>query len=339
MIFLAFLNISLLAQPENFRNPVIPGFHPDPSVCRVGEDYYLVTSSFEWYPGIPVFHSRDLVNWKQLGHVLDRPSQLNMVDTKPSMGIWAPTIRYHEGKYWVVVTCKECKNDCDCGFNFFVTADDPAGPWSDPVYVRGAPGIDPTIFWDDGGKAYYVGSTHQLWGGRRWHAEDKIYIQEMDTETGETLSDPVYLTSGHATNARYAEAPHIYKIGEKYLLLVAEGGTWNMHAVTAFEADSVTGPYSPLHSNPVLTHRHLGNRAPITTIGHADLVQTQNGEWWSVMLGVRPIDGNYYLGRETFLTPVEFQGHIPVFNPLKGQAAGSSLDPGGAEDHGGFLFA
>ena len=133
-----------LSGQQFYQNPVIPGFHPDPSICRVGEDYYLVNSSFEWFPGIPIYHSKDLVNWKQVGHVLDRKSQLNLVTTRPSAGIWAPTIRYHNGWFYVVVTCKQCENDCDCGFNFFVSTKNPKGQWSDPIWVKGTTGIDPT---------------------------------------------------------------------------------------------------------------------------------------------------------------------------------------------------
>ncbi|PWJ37894.1 glycoside hydrolase family 43 protein [Sediminitomix flava] len=297
---------------DHFQNPIISGFHPDPSICRVGDDYYLVNSSFEWFPGVPIFHSKDLVNWQQIGHVLDRKSQLNMVNTKASAGIWAPTIRYHEGKYYVVVTCKQSKNDCNCGNNFYVTADSPEGPWSDPIWIKNSLGIDPTIFWDDDGKVYYLGSTHEF--GRNWEGEDRIYLQELQLETGELLGKPQFLTSGHASNARFTEGPHIYKIKDKYLLLAAEGGTWNDHAITGFLADSITGPYAPIHANPLLTHRHLGKNYPLTTIGHGDLVQTQHGDWWGVMLGVRKLDGNYYLGRESYLTAVEFQGTKPVFN-------------------------
>lgn len=316
----------LLARPvfsqnplEKFTNPILPGFHPDPSICRVENDYYLVNSSFNWFPGIPIFHSKDLVNWEQIGYVLNRASQLNMVTPGNGGGIWAPTIRFHKGKFYVIVTGKQCINDCNCGDNFYVTATNPEGPWSDPIYVKDAPGIDPTIFFDDDGKTWYLGSTHEIGPSRRWPSEDRIYIAEIDLATGKLTTEPIVLTSGFASNAKFAEGPHLYKIKDKYLLLIAEGGTWNNHAVTAFLADSITGPYVPVQQNPVLTHRQLGHEADITSIGHADLVQTQQGDWWAVMLGCRPINGNYYLGRETFLTPVKFEGYVPVFNPGKGR--------------------
>lgn len=319
LVFGAFNILNAQETPLTFQNPVIPGFHPDPSVTRFGEDYYLVNSSFNMFPGIPIFHSKDLVNWKQIGHVLDRNEQLNMKTPGNGGGVWAPTIRYHNGLFYVIVTCKQCINSCNCGDNFYVTATNPSGPWSNPIWVDKSFGIDPTIFWDDDGKSYYIGSTHELEGGREWPSQDKIYISEIDLKTGKILTEPIVLTSGHATNAKYAEGPHIYKIKGKYLLMISEGGTWNNHAITTFEADKVTGPYTPTQVNPVLTHRHLGNDFAITTIGHADLVETQNGDWWSVMLGCRPIDGKYYLGRETFLTPVIFEGTTPIFNKGKGQ--------------------
>ncbi len=313
---------TLLSQesaPASYTNPVIPGFHPDPSITRVGDDYYLVNSSFNWFPGIPIFHSKDLVNWKQIGNVLSRPEQLNMKTPGNGGGVWAPTIRYHDGLFYVVVTCKQCINTCNCGDNFYVTAKDPAGPWSDPTWVDRSYGIDPTLFWDDDGKSYYIGSTHELEGGREWPSQDKIYISEIDLKTGKILTEPIILTSGHATNAKFAEGPHLYKKGQTYVLMISEGGTWNNHAVTTFTSQNLMGPYEPTQVNPVLTHRHLGDDAAITNLGHADLVETQNGDWWAVMLGCRPVDGKYYLGRETFLTSLEWQGSTPIFNPGKGQ--------------------
>ncbi|MCG8697459.1 MAG: glycoside hydrolase family 43 protein [Bacteroidales bacterium] len=300
-----------VSESPTFTNPIISGFHPDPSICRVGEDYYLVNSSFEWFPGVPIFHSKDLVNWQQIGHVLTRPSQLNMEKgMSPSNGIWAPTLRYHDGTFYMITTCQ------NCGGNFYVTAENPEGPWSDPIFLEDAPGIDPELFFDDDGKVYYVGSSQGKWGPpRRWKWEDRIYIQEIDIKTGTLLGEKHHLTSGHATNAKWSEGPHIFKRNDKYVLLVAEGGTWNNHSVTVHVSMDITGTFEPLQANPALSHRHLGNNIDITTIGHADLVKTQNGDWYSVMLGVRPIEGSWNLGRETFLTSVEWQGVQPVFNP------------------------
>lgn len=305
------LAVNVSAQ-KTFKNPILPGFHPDPSLCRVGDDYYMVTSSFEWFPGLPVFHSKDLVNWEQIGHVLNRPSQLQMKDgLKASWGLWAPTIRYHNGLYYVICTAT------GCGGNFFVTAKKPEGPYSEPIFIKDAPGIDPSLFFDDDGKAWYCGSINgnDKTPPRRYPAEDRIYIQQLDLATGKFIGERHIVSSGYAINSPYAEAPHIYKINGKYYLMIAEGGTWEDHAVSIFTADQVTGPYTPFICNPVLTHRHLGNDIDITTIGHADWVQTQNGDWYAVMLGVRPVNGYNMLGRETFLTPVSFQGEQPIFNP------------------------
>lgn len=295
--------------PEMFCNPIIKGFHPDPSVCIVGDDYYLVTSSFEWYPGLPIYHSRDLMNWKQIGHVLNRPSQLQLKEGLPnSHGLWAPTIRYHNGKFYVVCTAQ------GAGGNFYVTADNPEGPYSDPVFLNEAQGIDPSLFFDDDGTCWYSGSINETPDEDTYPCEDRIYIQQLDLDKGRLVGEKHILTTGHAVNAPYCEAPHIYKINGKYHLIVAEGGTWENHAVTHFTSDKVTGPYNASIVNPVLTHRHLGPGQDITTIGHADLVQTPDGDWWAVMLGVRPIDGYTMLGRETFLTPVKFHGDVPIFN-------------------------
>ncbi|MCV9389278.1 glycoside hydrolase family 43 protein [Reichenbachiella ulvae] len=315
-----------IAQLEIFDNPVLSGFHPDPSVVRVGDDYYLVNSSFEWFPGIPIFHSKDLVNWEQIGYVLDRPSQLDMSGNRSSSGIWAPTIRYHEGMFYVSVTCKQCKNDCNCGDNFYVTAENPAGPWSDPVWIDGSQhSIDPTLYFEDD-KVYYIGNRHRF-AGQSDPGQHQIFIQELDLENGKLLGESTHLTYGHATNAFAAEGPHLYKVNGKYLLLISEGGTWHNHAITTFVSDSILGPYEPTAINPAITHRHLGENYSITTIGHADLVEDQNGQWWSLLLGVRPVDGYNILGRETFLTPVKFEGIQPVFNVGKGKVLEEEIRP------------
>ena len=309
--------------PDSFNNPILPGFYPDPSICRVGDDYYMVNSSFEWWPGVPIHHSKDLVNWKQIGYVLNRPSQLTFKDNmKWSAGIWAPTIRYHKGTFYVMVTCRQCKNDCNCGDNMMVTSTSPYGPWSDPVWIDKTWGIDPDIFFDDDGKVWYSGGgavNDSLFGKRIYPNQNTVYTMQIDVKTGKALTKPYKLTTGHAYDAKYAEGPHIYKRNGKYILLVAEGGTWHLHAVTAFISDSITGPYIPFQQNPVLSHRQLGNKADITTIGHADIVQTQNGEWWAVALGIRDSTGYNQLGRETFLTKMMWEGNVPVFNPNIGR--------------------
>ncbi len=309
------------SEPDRFSNPILPGFYPDPSICRVDDTYYLVNSSFEWFPGVPIHRSKDLVNWEQIGHVLDRPTQLAMKDgMKPSRGIWAPTIHYHDGLFYMVTTAQ------DSGGNFYVTAKNPAGPWSEPVWLKNAPGIDPSLFWDDDGSCWFT-AAGWIEGGAKWPNENRIYLQQLDTTKGQLIGERYSLTSGHAANARWTEGPHIFKRNGKYILLVAEGGTGHHHAVTIHHADKITGPYIPDHANPVLTHRHLGQDAPISTTGHADLVETQKGEWWSVMLGVRTRHRNNLLGRETFLTPVAWEGQTLVYNPGIGRVLETDRRP------------
>nr|MBP9872494.1 family 43 glycosylhydrolase [Haliscomenobacter sp.] len=252
------LNRALSAQPapKSFRNPVIPGFHPDPSICRVGEDYYLVNSSFEFFPGLPIFHSTDLVHWNLIGYGITRPDQVPLpVGLPDSRGIYAPAIRYKDGTFYVVTTCVNCNG------NFYITAKDPAGPWSDPQWLPKASGIDPTLFWDSDGKCYYVGHG-KINGPKEWPNQEGVWIQELDLKTNTLLGEKKQITHGHASNARWTEGPHLYKIDGKYLLVAAEGGTGFHHAVTVFHSDSIYGPYIPDHSNPVLTHRNLGQGYP-----------------------------------------------------------------------------
>lgn len=297
----------------DFKNPILSGYHPDPSICRVGDDYYLVNSSFEWYPGLPVFHSKDLVNWELISYAVQRPMQVELpIGLKDSRGTYAATIREHKGIFYIINTCVACKG------NFYVTATNPAGPWSDPIWTN-THGIDPSLFWDDDGRSYYIGHGYRGTGERQWESQEGAWMQEIDLKTGNMIGEMKQLTYGHASNARWTEGPHLYKIDGKYLLLVAEGGTGFHHAVTVFNSDKLWGPYVPNHANPVLTHRNLGKDFPIHSVGHADLIQTQKGDWWAVSLGKRLVDGKTLLARETFLTPVKFEKQegvmTPVFNP------------------------
>lgn len=289
-----------------FTNPILPGFYPDPSICRVGEDYYLVTSTFAYFPGVPIFHSKDMVNWEQIGHVLDRPSQLNLDEAGHSGGIFAPTIRYHKGLFYMITT------NVTRGGNFIVTAENPAGPWSDPYWLNDAPGIDPSLFFDEDGKAYFVGTADAL-DGSKYYGDNEIWLRELDLKTM-SLTGPKYgLWRGAFKNSVWAEGPHLYKVGGYYYLMIAEGGTDYHHSVTIARSTSITGPFEGNPSNPILTHRHLGRKFPIVNTGHADLVETQNGEWWMVALASRPYGGYFRnLGRETFLMPVIWEDGWPI---------------------------
>ncbi len=301
------------------KNPLLPGFYPDPSICRKGEDYYLVTSSFEYFPGIPIFHSRDLVHWQQLGHCLTRPSQLNLDGIKPSKGIYASTIRYREADdtFYVVTTLVQDPPYWG-NVNFYVTAKDPAGEWSEPVIIKGAESIDPTLFFDRD-KTYYLGNRRPY--PDQWEREDRhIWLQELDLEKGELIGPRWTLREdGAIHNAVAPEGPHLYKIGGWYYLMIAEGGTDHNHSVTVFRSRSVSGPYEVNPRNPVMTHRNLRRDYPINSTGHADLIQLHNGEWWAVLLASRPDGGDYRnLGRETFAVPVTWEDEWPVFSPDTG---------------------
>lgn len=273
-----------------YKNPIIPGFHPDPSICRKGDDFYLVTSSFEYFPGVPIFHSRDLVNWRQIGHCLTRKSQLPLEKAWASGGIFAPTIRYHGGKFYMVTT-----NVSGFG-NFFVTATDPAGEWSDPVMLPiGA--IDPSLFFDDDGKVYLTGTE-------RVEGKPGISQSEIDIETGKQLSQTKHIWDG--TGGRYPEGPHLYKINGMYYLLISEGGTEYGHYVTIARSKSPWGPFESCPHNPILTHRDTEDEI-IQGTGHADLIQAVNGSWWLVFLAYRMTAPYFHhLGRETFLAPVSW---------------------------------
>lgn len=302
--------VSCTGTLKTVQNPILPGFNPDPSICRVGEDYYLTTSSFAWYPGMPVYHSRDLVNWELISHALDRPGMIDMEGMDENDVIWASTIRYHDGTFYLI------SNAHKCGGNFILKASDPKGPWSDPVWIKDSPGIDGSITWDDDGRCWYVGNRWDF--KEAWKQQCAVWAAEIDLETGE-LGEKHFLTYGHASNARCTEAPHIYKIDGRYMLLCAEGGSGDDHSVTIFFSDKIEGPYVPSYKNPVLTSRHLGAKYPIQATGHADLVQTPDGEWWGVCLGTRPICGGYEpIGRETFLFKVDFENGQPVCNYGKG---------------------
>jgi len=277
----------------SFSNPIIPGFHPDPSICRVGEDFYLVTSSFEYFPGVPLFHSRDLVHWRQLGHCLTRPSQLPLEKCRASGGIYAPTIRYHDGIFYMVTT------NVTGGGHFYVWTRDPAGEWSEPVWVAGR-GIDPSLFFDADGTVYFT-----------YTDGSQILQGTLNIATGDILEAVRPLWRG--TGGAHPEGPHLYKIGGIYYLLISEGGTEYGHMLTIARSASPWGPFEACPRNPILSHRSLSH--PIQATGHGDLVQAPDGSWWVALLGIRPVyyPPAYHLGRETFLAPVTWDaGGWPV---------------------------
>ena len=289
----------------SFRNPILAGFYPDPSLCRVGDDYYLVNSTFAYFPGIPIFHSRDLVNWTQLGHVIDRPTQLNYDNLGVTRGHFAPTISFHDGMFYVLCTM------VDAGGNFLVTAKDPAGPWSDPVWL-GFDGTDPSLLFDDDGRAWLVNcgdppDNQPLYPGHR-----AIWIQAFDVPAKKLTGPRSIIINGGVDLAKkpiWIEGPHLFKRGGWYYLCCAEGGTSDQHSQVIFRGKSPTGPFTPWDKNPILTQRDLDGTVPqaITCTGHAELVAAPDGQWWASFLGCRPFAGKYWTtGRETFLLPVKW---------------------------------
>ena len=306
-----------------FRNPILSGCYPDPSICRVGEDYYLVTSTFEYFPGLPIFHSRDLTHWTQIGHVLDRASQLDLDEIRPSGGLYAPTIRYHKGTFYVVNTLVDGKQRSG---NFLVTATQPQGPWSEPHWLEDSDGFDPSLFFDDDGSVWFTANRLNEKGYYTGHTE--IYLREIDVWNKKFVGKEIILWDGAVKGAVWAEASHIYKANGYYYLLVSEGGTAHHHAVTIARSKNITGPYEPNRGNPILTHRHLGLDYPIVGTGHADLVETQNGELWLVLLAMRPYGGYYYnLGRETFLAPARWEEDWLIISPGTGRVESEYLSP------------
>ena len=288
------------------QNPILPGFYPDPSICRVGEDFYLATSSFSYFPGIPLFHSRDLAHWESIGYALDRPDQLRLNPERISGGLFAPTIRYHEGLFYVIV------GNMTTGENILVTAEDPAGDWSDAHLIDGVGG-DPSLFWDEDGTCW---CSYSKMGG----PSGGIVNRQLDLETWQLVGEEYHLWNGNAYDAHSPESSHIYKKNGWYYLVIAEGGTEHYHATTVARSRALNGPYKNYRGNPILSHGHLSMYHEIVNIGHSDLVETQNGEWYMVSLGSRPYGGYHKnLGRETFIMSVIWESDWPIVSPETGK--------------------
>lgn len=300
-----------------YRNPIIPGFHPDPSVCRVGSYFYLVTSSFQYFPGIPIFRSTNLVDWELIGHCITRTLQVDLRSVPDSGGIWAPTIRHANGRFFVTATLVHKANFTNAldanmhhtGFDmvtrhFIVSAADPAGEWSDPIWIDG-PGFDPSLYFLEDDRAYFTFSS-----------SGTILQGEIDTRTGHYVRSPEPIWSGTAEVD--TEGPHLYRIGSYWYLVVAEGGTSYDHSVAVARSESAWGPWESCPQNPVVSSR-TDSGGPIQATGHAELFDDANGDWWMVVLGVRPVGYPRFhtLGRETFLLPVSWVEGWPVVEPAQ----------------------
>ena len=318
---------------EVFKNPILAGGYPDPSICKVGDTFYLVNSSFEYFPGLPIHKSTDLINWELIGHGLHRESQasstVNLVDVQSNGGIHAPTIRYNKGVYYIISTnvyYDAEKNKADM-VNFIITANNPAGPWSDPIHIEGAPGIDPDLFFDDNGRVWYVGN--QAPENPSFDGEGEIWLQELDLNEYSLIGERHLLWRG-ACGGVWAEGPHMYKKDGKYYLIIAEGGTSFNHAVMVAMSKNIEGPYISNPRNPILTSRHLSYDNWVNSTGHGDIVELDDGRYYMVILGIRnEINRGSNMGRETFIAPLSWEREPfewkenkdlwPVVSPISGK--------------------
>ena len=296
---------------QTFKNPILAGGYPDPSICRVGDEFFMVNSSFEYFPALPIHKSKDLVNWELVGHGLNRleqiSGQINLIDVQSNGGIHAPTIRFHNGIYYIITTnvyYDEIKQRATAT-NFIITSSNPEGPWSNPIVIKGAPGIDPDIFFDDDGTVWYAGN-HQP-SDPSFSGETEIWMQELDPINFQLIGQRFYVWRG-ACGGVWAEGPHIYKKDGNYYLLIAEGGTSFNHSIMVAVSDKITGPYTSNERNPIFSSRHLSYDNWVHSTGHGDLVELEDGRWYIVMLGVRgDVKRKSNMGRETFIAPVSWE--------------------------------
>jgi len=305
----AYQNLS--KSEADYLNPILAGFYPDPTICRVGDKFYLVNSSFCYFPGLPISESTDLVHWKQIGNIINRTEQADFGNSRLSGGMYAPTIRYNKGTFYVI-----CTNVSGVG-NFIVTAKNPAGPWSNPIVLPEVNGIDPDIFFDEDGKVYI---THNGPPPNNISVHDghrAIYMLEYDLEKQKTTTAPKLVINGGtdmSVKPVWIEGPHVFKKNGFYYLICAQGGTGFNHSEVVFRSKNIYGPYESYAQNPILTQKHLdpNRKNQVSTTGHADFVELPNGDWWSVFLGCRPYGPDLYnLGRETFMMPVEWKNDWP----------------------------
>jgi xylan 1,4-beta-xylosidase len=315
LLLVCLISCCAFAQTTTLVNPILTGFYPDPSVLKVGTDYYLINSTFAYFPGLPVFHSKDLKNWKQIGNVISRPSQMNFMGHRMTRGLFAPAISYNNGLYYVVCTL------IDKGGNFVVTAKDPAGPWSDPTWLPEVQGIDPSIYFDDDGKAYIMYNSNPPENKSLYSGHRTVRMYEFDASKLKVVGEEKILINGGVDISKkpvWIEAPHILKANGWYYLYAAEGGTSVNHSEVVLRSKTVWGPYIPYEKNPILTQRDLpaDRKDPITSAGHGQFVEGPDGKTYIIFLAVRPYRGNYYnTGRETFIAPVEWIDEWPVVDP------------------------
>ncbi|MBB6461840.1 glycoside hydrolase family 43 protein [Flammeovirga kamogawensis] len=311
ILLLLLFAIPTFAQDSTFKNPILQGGYPDPSITSDGEYYYIVNSSFEYFPGLPIHRSKDLVNWELIGYGLHREEQcngeMNLVDVQQNGGIHAPTLRYHDGKFYIITT--NVYNPIDGSptktINFIITADKAEGPWSEPHIIEGAPGIDPDLFFDDNGDVWYFGANSPE--NPTYEGEGEIYGQQLDLNEWKFIGERQYLYRG-ACGGVWVEGPHMYKHDGLYYLMVAEGGTSYNHSMMIAVSDDIKGTFVSNERNPILTTRNLSYDNWVNSTGHADIIQLKDGRWYMVALGIRgDVQRATNMGRETFLVPVQWE--------------------------------
>ena len=312
---IAFLwfSMNVATAQVTLTNPILTGFYPDPSIVKVGADYYSVHSTFSYFPGLPIMHSRDLKNWKQIGNVITRPSQMDFMGERMSRGLFAPAITYYKGIYYVTCT------DIDHDGNFVVTATNPAGPWSDPIKMSQVRGIDPSIYFDEAtDKAYVIYNSDAPNNKPLYPGHRTVQMYEFDYKNLKTIGEKKQLINGGVDITKkpvWIEGPHILKRNDWYILYCAEGGTSVNHSQVALRSKDIWGPYVPYEGNPVLTQRGLpaDRPNPITSAGHAQFIEGPDGNWYSIFLAVRPYEGDYYnTGREMFIAPLTWVNDWPM---------------------------
>ena len=326
-------NDEIFASPISeyeYRNPILAGYYPDPSICRVGDDYYLTNSTFAHFPGLPIFHSKDMVNWTQIGNAIDRPDQLPYDGAGISRALFAPAISYHDGLFYLVCTM------IDAGGNFLITAEDPAGPWSDPIWLD-FDGIDPSLYFDEStGRAWMLNNGVPPDNAPLYDGHRAVWIQEWDIAARQLIGPRKIIVNGGvdlSTQPVWIEGPHIYRRGDWYYLNCAEGGTSVNHSQVIFRSKAPDGLYVPFTDHPTLTQRDLDpdRSHPVTCTGHADFEIGPDGNWWSIFLACTPYEGGHYnTGRQTFLLPVTWKDDWPLILPPGKPVPFTGRGPNGA---------
>ncbi|KAI2623801.1 glycoside hydrolase family 43 protein [Xylaria nigripes] len=306
--------ISAHTANSTYLNPVLPGWHSDPSCTQVKGTFFCVTSTFISFPGLPIYASKDLINWKLVSHAWNRESQLPGVSwdtTGQQDGMWAATMRHHDGLFYVICDYRGAGGRADLGVVFKSPNPFDEFAWSDPV-IFDESFIDPDLFWDDDGKVYM--------------ATRSVVLQELNLKTGEVSQPPISLWNG--TGGSSPEGPHLYKKDGYYYLMIAEGGTQTNHSITIARSRNIKGPYEAYENNPILTNR--GTDEYFQTVGHGDLFQDTQGNWWGMCLSTRsgPAWEIFPMGRESVLFPATWnKGEWPVLQPVRGNMSGWALPP------------